>query len=455
MIDWLRKIVASDFDDEEMNQKAFNLNAILLVSFAGMSVNIIAVILQVGKLAPPYIASTISFLVITLLVISFCYYFSRRGRVQLGSIIFIVWMTISTLAIIVIGDTQGLVPYILLVPLATAGVTLGGSTSLVFSLLIVGITLTISILKQGGITSALPLESGPNKLLVYIDAGFGFTFLILSFWLATHSLRQSLDRTRKAAKDTEQFRLEAEEHLAAEQIMRDRLQWAIDKYTIFLERIERGNYAVRLALTEDDESLALLEQKLNSTVDMLVTALEASESAREEAEATYRRYLRQAWREYLRETPDDFEITNPNNTFSRDSLIPIMEKALQQRRSISSTHSEQQNDATADLAIPITLRGETIGLLGIQRDIQEQSWSPSERALVEAIADRLALTIDRLRLMHETQNRAAREQLIGEISSRIRETLDIDTVLKTAVQEIGEKLALSRAEVRITTSDKN
>jgi hypothetical protein len=70
--------------------------------------------------------------------------------------------------------------------------------------------------------------------------------------------------------------------------------------------------------------------------------------------------------------------------------------------------------------------------------------------LVEAVSRQLALALENARLLEDTQRRAAREQLIGDITARMRETLDMETVLKTAIREIGDALGLARVEVRMT-----
>jgi GAF domain-containing protein len=39
--------------------------------------------------------------------------------------------------------------------------------------------------------------------------------------------------------------------------------------------------------------------------------------------------------------------------------------------------------------------------------------------------------------------------LVGQVSSRIQSSLDLDTVLKTAVQEIGLVINASRVQIRL------
>jgi GAF domain-containing protein len=69
--------------------------------------------------------------------------------------------------------------------------------------------------------------------------------------------------------------------------------------------------------------------------------------------------------------------------------------------------------------------------------------------LIEDVTRQLAQTIESLRLFEDVQRRAAREQLVGEVTGRIRESLKLETILETAAHEIGEALGLVALEVRL------
>ncbi len=74
-------------------------------------------------------------------------------------------------------------------------------------------------------------------------------------------------------------------------------------------------------------------------------------------------------------------------------------------------------------------------------------------ALAEAIAEQFALAADNLRLLDETRRRAARERVVGEVTARMRESLDLETVLKTAADEMRQSLELDRILVRLVAPE--
>jgi GAF domain-containing protein/HAMP domain-containing protein len=76
-------------------------------------------------------------------------------------------------------------------------------------------------------------------------------------------------------------------------------------------------------------------------------------------------------------------------------------------------------------------------------------FSPVSLRLYETVVEQAAVAVERARLYHDSQRLAEREHLIGEVTGRIRQTLDVDTVLRTAAQEMRQLLDLAEVELRI------
>jgi hypothetical protein len=63
----------------------------------------------------------------------------------------------------------------------------------------------------------------------------------------------------------------------------------------------------------------------------------------------------------------------------------------------------------------------------------------------------MALALENARLLEETQQRARRDRLIADITARVRSSRDPETILRTAVRELGAALGTDRARVQIGT----
>ena len=59
------------------------------------------------------------------------------------------------------------------------------------------------------------------------------------------------------------------------------------------------------------------------------------------------------------------------------------------------------------------------------------------------------MILENSRLFADARLRAARERRVGEISARMRASLDVERVLETAVREIGEALQLRDITIQL------
>jgi GAF domain-containing protein len=187
-----------------------------------------------------------------------------------------------------------------------------------------------------------------------------------------------------------------------------------------------------------------------------VRLLEETRAALAEVEETHRSYLRRGWQEHLRQRDilerggfvfDRVRSERPENVESVRALWkPEMALALNRRGAGAIVDDDAHRTG---LAVPISLRGQTLGVLGVEAGEGERQWTDDDVALIEAIAEQLAQTLESARLFSDTQRRAERERLIGEITAKIRASTDISAILQTTAEELGQALGTSRALVRL------
>lgn len=101
------------------------------------------------------------------------------------------------------------------------------------------------------------------------------------------------------------------------------------------------------------------------------------------------------------------------------------------------------------LRVPLILYGQNIGTIKLKRKGYAADWTERERSLVAKIADQVALALENSRLVDEAQKSALRDQMIANISSRVRETLDVESVIRTAATELRRVFDLKEAEISI------
>lgn len=107
-------------------------------------------------------------------------------------------------------------------------------------------------------------------------------------------------------------------------------------------------------------------------------------------------------------------------------------------------------DTAATLTLPLRASGQVVGALHFERTGLDVVWTDEELMLLETLTDQLGQTLERAQLYLETQQRATRDRLVADLSARMRESLEIDTVLRTTVREIFDALNFASVEVRLS-----
>ncbi len=171
-----------------------------------------------------------------------------------------------------------------------------------------------------------------------------------------------------------------------------------------------------------------------------------SQRALREAQQATQQTSRTAWEAYLRSGVnltfryDDGQIVSLANQLPAGMKQPTAPSAAQPTGSASLASRLDTAERSDRISLPISVRDQTVGLVHFSKGAAKQNWTEDELAMLTTIVEQLGIALDSSRLYAETQHRAEQERLIGEITSRMRETLDVEAVLQTAAEEIYQIL---------------
>ena len=162
-----------------------------------------------------------------------------------------------------------------------------------------------------------------------------------------------------------------------------------------------------------------------------------------ESQALFNKYTQQEWSNFARQAkPNGF-------LFDGKQVLPLDNNSRRDPvKSVIQTGGLSLEKASASVAIPIKFRGQTIGVLDVRSKTGQRHWKQDEIAMLEAAAERAALALENARLVENAQRRAARERAIGDISTRIGAVSNLESILQTAVEELGRKIG-GAAEVSL------
>jgi GAF domain-containing protein len=189
---------------------------------------------------------------------------------------------------------------------------------------------------------------------------------------------------------------------------------------------------VSAAFTEEDANvLQALVDQIALAIDN-VRLLQENQKAVQEIKTLYQQQVGQAWNKQL-----------------TGRLLAFTYDATGVKPADASLVKTGFPENGSTLEVPLVLRTQKLGSLVLCREGKKGNWSVQEQILVKETVNQIVLALENARLLAETQRRAERERLITEITSHIRETLDIDTILQTAAREFRQVLGLNDITIRL------
>ncbi len=214
--------------------------------------------------------------------------------------------------------------------------------------------------------------------------------------------------------------------------------------------LRSGGQVIGVLDVQSREKNAFVEEDITvlaTLADQIAVAIEnarlhdESQQALAESRSTFERYVQQQWSSFAQ------QVRHTGFVYDGKQVTPL-DKKLKREQIPSGTQIGNQAIATSPstVTLPIRLRGQTIGYLDVRSRRGDREWTRGEITLLEAAAERAGLALENARLVESAQRRASRERSIGEISAKIGAVSDIDSILQTAVEELGRKLS-NAAEV--------
>ncbi|HET9908925.1 MAG TPA: GAF domain-containing protein [Anaerolineales bacterium] len=191
------------------------------------------------------------------------------------------------------------------------------------------------------------------------------------------------------------------------------------------------------AFTEEDiQMLGLLASQVSLAIEN-ARLFDETRNALTKAETVSRQFTREAWgRLHVEQNLLGYR-------YNLGGATPL-DKPVDLAESSNGQDHDRQSDS-AQVIVPIELRGELIGKLSVQSPTG--TLSPDQIDIIKAVAERVALSAENARLFEETTRRAERERLVSDITGKIRSVSDPQSMIQTAMDELRKVLGASRVEV--------
>ncbi len=191
---------------------------------------------------------------------------------------------------------------------------------------------------------------------------------------------------------------------------------------------------------------------LQTMADQIAIALDnaellaKSEMARKAERTAYGQLSQEDWLTLLHRT------NIPHYIADAPDSVHALEKR-DETQILQNTKILQEDELIA--VLPIEIHGQVLGGVKLRKNQKEGAWTKKELALAQTLIEQVSISLESARLFDQSQRRAARERVIGNASAKMRERLNIESVLETATRELHKALGGVETKIWLATEEKN
>jgi GAF domain-containing protein/HAMP domain-containing protein len=195
----------------------------------------------------------------------------------------------------------------------------------------------------------------------------------------------------------------------------------------------------------NEEQIAVLQAMADQIAIAIENARLYEESLRRaaEIEQSNRQATLRVWTEFMR--------AQRSMTVQREAGVPLQhdhselrQRAQHEGRAVVGAQTER---GTIPVAVPIILRGQTLG--AVEWELPAQGFGEDKLELAQELGARLAVSLDNARLFQESRQAVERERLVNSIAGRLASQTTLDDLLKTAVREVGQAVRAPAVGIRL------
>jgi sigma-B regulation protein RsbU (phosphoserine phosphatase) len=106
----------------------------------------------------------------------------------------------------------------------------------------------------------------------------------------------------------------------------------------------------------------------------------------------------------------------------------------------------------SELAIPLIYRNDVLGVINVESELLD-AYSENDEEMLGTLGGSLAAVIANARLLEQIRAQSERERLINEITTRIRRSSDIQSILHTTASEIARVTGARFTKIQVNPNN--
>ncbi len=185
---------------------------------------------------------------------------------------------------------------------------------------------------------------------------------------------------------------------------------------------------------------------LQAVADLLAIAItntrlfQETQNALEAARRAYDQISQAGWQRFLHMRKHvGFRLDESGQVYPIAAAETASSETAETEAAPTATESDEH-----EIQFPVKARGRTIAITRLRK---ATPWTDTEKRLMQRLSERLGSALESARLYAEAQRRAAQLQIASEIARDASGTLDLDELLKKAINLVRERFNFYHASV--------
>lgn len=194
---------------------------------------------------------------------------------------------------------------------------------------------------------------------------------------------------------------------------------------------------------------------LTTVADQVAIAIQNAQLYEEDQRRTAgvdernRRETLRVWQEYMRDQRQP-QMEKTDGEPNSEIISDLRRAAMSSGEPVTGAKTTRD---TIPFALPIVLRGQVLG--AVEWELPAATFGDDKLELARELTNRLAVSLDNARLFQESRRTTERERAVNAITARLTAQTTIDSILKTAVREVGQALHSPQITIRLRPVDAN
>jgi GAF domain-containing protein len=108
----------------------------------------------------------------------------------------------------------------------------------------------------------------------------------------------------------------------------------------------------------------------------------------------------------------------------------------------------------SQLTVPILFSDKLLGVLSLE-SLEKARFDENDQEIMGALGNALGAIITNTELLAQIRRQIERQRQLYEITSKIRRSVDIETILRTSTTEIGRVMHARNVQIKVTAGQDN